>query len=53
MDANARLANNCQRKIDKKALPEPDVAETLSNKFVVPRNETEQHIADIWKDLLA
>ena len=39
-------------KIDKKALPDPDASELLSNEYVAPRNETERIIAEIWKELL-
>ena len=39
-------------KIDRKALPDPDVSELLSNEYVAPRNETERILAGIWKDLL-
>ena len=39
-------------KIDKKALPDPDASELLSNEYVAPRNETEENLASIWKELL-
>ena len=39
-------------KIDKKALPDPDASELLSNEYASPRNELEEKLAAIWKDLL-
>ena len=39
-------------KIDKKALPDPNASELLRNEYVAPRNETEEKLATIWKDLL-
>ncbi len=39
-------------KIDRRALPEPDVTESLSNEYVAPRNELEEKLASTWKDLL-
>ncbi|WP_162052138.1 non-ribosomal peptide synthetase [Pontibacter pamirensis] len=39
-------------KVNKKALPEVDASEVLTNIFVAPRNETEEKLANIWQDLL-
>ncbi|HSU51165.1 MAG TPA: non-ribosomal peptide synthetase, partial [Segetibacter sp.] len=39
-------------KVDKKALPNPDVSEHLSNQYASPENETEHKLAEIWGDLL-
>jgi amino acid adenylation domain-containing protein len=39
-------------KVDKKALPDPDAAALLANEYVAPRNEAEQQLATIWKELL-
>jgi amino acid adenylation domain-containing protein len=39
-------------KIDRKALPKPDAARQLVEKYVAPRNEIEQQIADIWAQVL-
>jgi NRPS condensation-like uncharacterized protein/acyl carrier protein len=39
-------------KIDKKALPDPDVNELLSNEYAAPRNLTEEKLAAIWKELM-
>ncbi|OHT45932.1 hypothetical protein BHE19_22090 [Flavobacterium tructae] len=39
-------------KLDKKALPDPDSSELSSKAYVAPRNETEEELAIIWKELL-
>ncbi|MEO7533118.1 MAG: amino acid adenylation domain-containing protein, partial [Ferruginibacter sp.] len=39
-------------KIDRKALPEPDVTGQLAGQYVAPRNEAEKGLADIWEKLL-
>ncbi|MGY0035043.1 condensation domain-containing protein [Pedobacter sp. NJ-S-72] len=39
-------------KVNRKALPDPDVTALSSKKFVAPRNETEQILANIWQELL-
>ncbi|MBK8551805.1 MAG: non-ribosomal peptide synthetase [Ignavibacteria bacterium] len=39
-------------KIDRKALPDPEVTGLLLNEYTAPRNETERVLAEIWKDLL-
>jgi len=39
-------------KIDKKALPEPDTTTLLFKDHIAPRNETENNIARIWKEVL-
>jgi acyl carrier protein len=39
-------------KIDKKALPDPDVKELFGNKYIAPRNELEERLALIWKEIL-
>ncbi|RDV12934.1 amino acid adenylation domain-containing protein, partial [Pontibacter diazotrophicus] len=43
---------NSNGKIDKKALPEVDASETLTNSYVAPSNETEEKLAAIWQNLL-
>jgi amino acid adenylation domain-containing protein len=43
---------NSNGKVDKKALPEPDLGENLYQKFVAPESEIEVQIANIWKGLL-
>ncbi len=39
-------------KIDRKALPEPDSDRLRAHAFVAPGNETEEMIAEIWRELL-
>jgi hypothetical protein len=39
-------------KINKKALPDPDSSELLSNEYQAPSNETETILAEVWKELL-
>lgn len=39
-------------KVDKKALPDPDPAQLLSNTYQLPRNETETELVMIWQELL-
>lgn len=39
-------------KIDKKALPNPEITGTKNREFVAPRNEIEQKLADTWQEIL-
>ena len=39
-------------KIDKRALPDPDMNALTANEYVAPRNEIEQNLAVIWQELL-
>jgi aryl carrier-like protein len=39
-------------KIDKRALPEPDVDKLSSNEYVAPTTELEKLLAEIWQQLL-
>ncbi len=39
-------------KVDKKSLPEPDKAMLSAKEYLAPRNEIEETIAEIWKELL-
>ncbi len=39
-------------KIDRNALPDPDVNEVVKDQYVAPRNETEAKLAEIWQDVL-
>ncbi|MBG6151653.1 amino acid adenylation domain-containing protein, partial [Aquimarina sp. EL_43] len=39
-------------KIDKKRLPVPDISLLSTREYVAPRNEVEEQLAVIWKDLL-
>ena len=39
-------------KVDRNALPDPDVTEMLSGQYIAPRNDIEARIAKIWEDVL-
>jgi len=39
-------------KINKKALPDPDASELISNEYVAPRNDVETKLSIIWQQLL-
>ena len=39
-------------KIDKKALPDTDASQGLSDRYEAPRNETEKKLVAIWQELL-
>ncbi|MGB0523518.1 MAG: condensation domain-containing protein, partial [Flammeovirgaceae bacterium] len=39
-------------KIDKKALPNPDVSALLDSEYAAPRNQLESELVDIWQHLL-
>jgi amino acid adenylation domain-containing protein len=39
-------------KIDRKALPEPDMAGQSDRAYIAPRNPAEEALADIWKEVL-
>jgi acyl-coenzyme A synthetase/AMP-(fatty) acid ligase len=39
-------------KIDRKALPEPDVRGQIAQGYVEPRNEIEKRLVEIWKQVL-
>ncbi|MEX0323229.1 MAG: amino acid adenylation domain-containing protein [Puniceicoccaceae bacterium] len=44
---------NPNGKIDRKALPRPDFGRVVSTEqIVLPRNETEKQLAEIWKEVL-
>lgn len=45
-----KLPMTANGKIDKKALPEPDIES--SAEYIAPRNDVEQVIADIWQTIL-
>ncbi|HVE87147.1 MAG TPA: amino acid adenylation domain-containing protein, partial [Myxococcales bacterium] len=40
-------------KIDRKALPAPDVSAGLAGAFVAPRTDTERGLAEIWQQILS
>ncbi|WP_224997020.1 non-ribosomal peptide synthetase, partial [Cesiribacter sp. SM1] len=39
-------------KVDKRALPEDDACIDLRNRYVAPRNDTEEQLVAIWQELL-
>ncbi|MGW7276678.1 amino acid adenylation domain-containing protein, partial [Streptomyces sp. NPDC054864] len=39
-------------KVDRRALPEPDLSQASTQDYVAPRNETEQAVANVWADVL-
>ena len=39
-------------KTDKRALPEPEIANYESKEYIAPKNETEQKLKTIWQDIL-
>ncbi|NEQ88155.1 MAG: non-ribosomal peptide synthetase, partial [Moorea sp. SIO2I5] len=39
-------------KVDRRALPEPDWANSLSTEYVAPETETQKVLAEIWRTLL-
>lgn len=43
---------NHNGKINKRALPSPEGASASSHEYVAPRNDTEEILVDIWKDVL-
>ncbi|MEL6865598.1 MAG: amino acid adenylation domain-containing protein, partial [Bacteroidota bacterium] len=49
MDTLPLLANG---KVNKKALPDPDISEEIERAYVAPETLTEQKIAQIWAQLL-
>ncbi|MBA2610529.1 MAG: AMP-binding protein, partial [Bacteroidetes bacterium] len=48
----AKLPLTANGKVDRKALPDPDIAEGLIDQYVAPRNEVETKLAGIWQDVL-
>ncbi len=47
-----QLPLNANGKVDRKALPEPDMDAQCADRYVAPRTETEEKIAAIWADVL-
>ncbi|MBP0040318.1 MAG: amino acid adenylation domain-containing protein [Roseofilum sp. SID1] len=39
-------------KVDRKALPAPDIELTRTEEFIAPQNKIEQTLAEIWQDVL-
>ncbi|MFL0809495.1 MAG: amino acid adenylation domain-containing protein [Agarilytica sp.] len=40
------------RKVDRLALPQPDLSQFIENQYIAPTSETEIRIADIWCELI-
>ena len=49
----SQLPLTANGKIDRKALPAPDRASSLSTEFVAPQTKTEKALAAIWAELLS
>ncbi|MCY9281383.1 lichenysin non-ribosomal peptide synthetase LicA [Bacillus haynesii] len=39
-------------KVDRRALPEPDVAQAAQKEYTAPRSRTEAQLADLWQEVL-
>ncbi len=48
----ASLPRTPNEKIDRNALPAPDLAEIAKSSYVAPANETEKRVAGIWEKIL-
>jgi myxalamid-type nonribosomal peptide synthetase MxaA len=47
-----RMPLSANGKIDRKALPEPDMAEVAGNRYVAPETDTEKILAAMWVGIL-
>ncbi|OPY27897.1 MAG: Acetyl-coenzyme A synthetase [Methanobacterium sp. PtaU1.Bin242] len=47
-----KMPLNLNGKIDRKALPEPDGSISTDTEYVAPRNEFEELLVEIWKEVL-
>ncbi|MCK4258351.1 MAG: amino acid adenylation domain-containing protein [Halanaerobiales bacterium] len=48
-----KLPISINGKIDRKALPEPEVGASSNTEFVPPSGQVEEKLAEIWRDILA
>jgi non-ribosomal peptide synthase protein (TIGR01720 family) len=48
----AELPVNPNGKVDRKALPAPDLSEQMEQQYVAPRTATEETLAQIWAEVL-
>ncbi|MCY9289365.1 lichenysin non-ribosomal peptide synthetase LicA [Bacillus haynesii] len=39
-------------KVDRRALPEPDIAQAAQKEYTAPRSRTEAQLADLWQEVL-
>ncbi|MED1738743.1 amino acid adenylation domain-containing protein [Bacillus swezeyi] len=39
-------------KVDRRALPAPDAAQSVQTEYTAPRNETEARLAELWQEVL-
>ncbi|MGE7202903.1 lichenysin non-ribosomal peptide synthetase LicA [Bacillus haynesii] len=39
-------------KVDRRALPEPDIAQAAQKEYTAPRSSTEAQLADLWQEVL-
>lgn len=47
-----KMPLNSNGKVDRRALPEPNLNRRINKKYVAPRNQTEKKILKIWCDVL-
>lgn len=47
-----RLPLSANGKLNRKALPEPDLSEAADEKYIAPSNEMEERIAAMWREIL-
>ncbi|MFC5044315.1 amino acid adenylation domain-containing protein [Aquimarina hainanensis] len=47
-----KLPLTANGKLDKKALPDPDISTLLTSKYIAPETELEIELAQIWQELL-
>ncbi len=47
-----KMPVNANGKIDRKALPEPEGNIAVGTEYIAPRNETEEKLVEIWKEVL-
>jgi acyl carrier protein len=48
----ASLPLTANGKVDRKALPDPDASNLVSDQYTAPRNEAEEKLAAIWQEIL-
>ncbi|MFT9818492.1 amino acid adenylation domain-containing protein [Lysinibacillus sp. NPDC056185] len=48
----AEMPLNSNGKINRKALPDPNKEDQISNNYVAPRNKMEENLVEIWSEIL-